>query len=69
MRPGASPSQKGMFGGWPFGVLDPHRPALDALNALGRVAELKDVARHALDGEILVHRADDVRFSGSSTTR
>ena len=41
-------------------VLDPDSPALDPLNAIGGVAELKDVARHALDGEILVHCADDV---------
>ena len=43
----------------PLGVLDPDRPALDALNAIRRVAELKNIARHALDGEILVHGADD----------
>ena len=41
-----------------LGVLHADRPALDALNAIGRVAELENVARHALDGEILVHRAD-----------
>ena len=44
----------------PVGVLDPDRPALDPLNAIGRVAELEDVARHALDGEILVDGADDL---------
>ena len=43
-----------------LGVLDAHRAALDALDAIGRVAELEDVARHALDGEILVDAADDV---------
>ena len=41
-----------------LGVLHPDRSTLDALNAIGRVAELENVARHALDGEILVHRAD-----------
>ena len=41
-----------------LGVLHPDRPALDPLNAIRRVAKLKNIARHALDGEILVHRAD-----------
>ncbi len=39
-------------------VLDPHLAPLHAQNAIGRVAELEDVARHALDGEVLVERAD-----------
>src|SRR5208282_6117291 len=34
--------------------------ALDALDAVGRVAELEDVAGHALNGEILVDCADDL---------
>ncbi len=41
-------------------VLHPHRPPLDALNAIGGVAELEHVAGHALDGEVLVDAADDV---------
>ena len=41
-----------------LGVFHPDRPALDPLNAIGGIAELENVARHALDGEILVHRAD-----------
>ena len=44
----------------PLRVLDPHRPALDPQDAIGRVAELEDVAGQALDGEILVDRADDL---------
>ena len=60
LRPGASPSQNGMVGGCAVRVLDAHRAALDAQDAIGRIAELEDVARHALDGEILVHRADEV---------
>ena len=43
-----------------MGVLDPDRAALDPLDAIGFVAELEDVAAHALHGEILVHRADDL---------
>ena len=45
-----------------MGVLDPHRPALDPLDAVGGVAELEHVALHALDGEILVDGADDLVF-------
>ena len=41
-------------------VLDPHHAALDAQDAIAPVAELEDVAGEALDGEILVHGADDV---------
>ena len=43
-----------MVGGWPCGILDAHHAALDAQDAIGVVAELEDVARHALDGEVLV---------------
>ena len=39
-------------------VLDPHRAALDPQDAVGGIAELEDVAGHALDREILVDRAD-----------
>ncbi len=41
-------------------VLDPHRSAFDAQDAIGRVAELEDVALQAFDGEVLVDAADDV---------
>ena len=41
-------------------VLDPHHAALDAQDAVALVAELEDVAGHALDREVLVQRADDV---------
>ena len=60
VRPGASPSQKGMFGGWPFASSTRTIAALDPLDAIGGVAELEHVARHALDGKILVDGADDV---------
>ena len=43
-----------------MGVLDAHHAALDAQDAVALVAELEDVAGHALDREILVHGADDV---------
>ncbi len=43
-------------------VLDPHRAALDAQDALRRVAELEDVAGQALDREVLVDRADHLRL-------
>ncbi len=39
-------------------VLHPDPPALDAADAPGGVAEQDDVARHRLDGEVLVERAD-----------
>ena len=35
-------------------------PRLDLRDAVRRVAELEDVARHALEGEVLVERADAV---------
>src|SRR3954470_15953703 len=41
-------------------ILDPHHAALHALDAVGIVAELEDVALQALDRKILVHGADDV---------
>ncbi len=43
-----------------LGIGDAHRAALDADDAIGGVAELEDVAGQALDGEILVDRADDL---------
>ncbi|SAK95147.1 hypothetical protein AWB82_06876 [Caballeronia glebae] len=39
-------------------VLHAHAPAFHAHDPVRRIAELKDVARETLDGEILVHRAD-----------
>ena len=51
-----------MVGAMPARVLDAHGAALDALDAIGGVAELEDVAGHALDREILVDRADDLIF-------
>ena len=41
-------------------VLDPHHAAFDADDAIALVAELEDVAGHALDREILVHGADEM---------
>src|SRR6185437_13939646 len=41
-------------------VLDAHRAALDADDAIGGVAELEHVALQALDGEILVDGANDL---------
>ena len=43
-----------------MGVLDPYDAALDALDAIALVAKLEDVAGHALDREILIHRADEM---------
>ena len=40
------------------GVLDQHPAGLHLHDAVGRVAELEDVAGHALEGEVLVQRAD-----------
>ena len=42
------------------GILDAHDAALDADDAIALVAELEDVAAHALDRKILVHGADEV---------
>ena len=58
MRAGASPSQNGIVGGAPPRVLHAHLAALDAADAPRAVAEQEDVARHGLDGEVLVERAD-----------
>ena len=43
-------------------ILDPHPARLDAQDAVARVAELEDVAGDALDGEVLVDRADVARL-------
>src|SRR6185312_7128126 len=40
-------------------ILDAQAVALDALDPVAGVAQLEDVAGHALDREILVHRAHD----------
>ncbi len=45
-----------------FRILDAQAAALDAQHAIGDVAQLEDVASHALDREILVHRADHLRL-------
>ena len=39
-------------------VFDPHATRLDLENAIAGVAQLKDIARQALDREVFVHRAD-----------
>ena len=58
VRAGASPIQKGMVGRG-AGVAHPHDPHLD-LADLPRVrAEEEDVARHRLDGPVLVDGADE----------
>ena len=59
LRAGASPSQNGMFGGAPFASATRITPVPHLQHPPRRVAELKDVARHALDGEVLVQRADE----------
>ena len=56
--PGASPRQKGTLGGAPCASSTSTRPRSHAADAPGSVAEQHDVAGQALDGEILVHRAD-----------
>ena len=43
-------------------VLDPDAALLDAQNAVRHVAELEDIALQALDREVLVHRADELRL-------
>jgi hypothetical protein len=42
-----------------LGILDAHAARFDAQDAIRGVAELKDVAGQALDGEVLVERADE----------
>ena len=60
--PGASPSQNGIVGGSPCASSTRIRPALDPQDPVGDVAELEDVALQALDREVLVHRADELRL-------
>ena len=59
LRAGASPSQNGIVGGAPVRVGHADGAAADLQDLPRRVAELKDVAGHALDGEVLVQRADE----------
>ena len=48
-----------MFGGAPCASATRTTPARDLHDPPRRVAELEDVAGHALDGEVLVERADE----------
>ena len=41
-------------------ILDANAARFDAQDAVRSVAELENVAREALDGEVLVHRADQM---------
>ena len=59
VRAGASPSQNGMRRRLALGVFDAHAAGFHAQDAIRGVAELEDVAREALDGEVLVERADE----------
>ena len=54
----AQPERDG--GREPVRILHAHDAALHPQDAIGGIAELEDVAGHALDGEVLVHRADDL---------
>ena len=63
VRPGRSPSQKGMLGGAPSASRTAHLAAAHVEHAPRSIAQQKDVAGQALDGEILVDRADE-RFLG-----
>ena len=58
MRPGASPNQNGIDGGWPLGIFNTHSPRLHTKNFPGRIAQLENITRHAFDGEVFVHRSD-----------
>ena len=51
-----------MVGSHAVRVLNPHDAALDALDLVAPVAELKYVAGKAFDGEILVYCSDEVVF-------
>ena len=59
VRAGASPSQNGIPGGWPFASSTRTTPELMRKNSPRRIAELKDVARETFDREILVDRAEE----------
>src|SRR5579883_1663226 len=43
-----------------LGAGHPESAALDTQNAVRLITELEDIARHALDGEILMHGADEL---------
>src|SRR6185437_9569284 len=43
----------------PASILDAHLAALHSQNAIGTVAELKDIAREAFYRKVLVERADE----------
>ena len=58
LRAGASPNQNGSVGAMAARVLDEHLVHLDLLHAVRGVAELEDVAGHALEREVLADRAD-----------
>ena len=51
-----------------LGILDAHAPGFDAPDPPRRVAELEDVAGEALDGEVLVDRADELSAGSSMTS-
>ena len=46
----------------PVRIFDAQQAAFDAQDAIAGIAELEDVAGHALDGKILVHAADGDRL-------
>ena len=67
LRPGASPSQNGIVGGWPVRVLDAHRAALDAEDLVGVLPSWKmSPARLSTAKSSLT--VPTTWFSGSSTT-
>ena len=68
VRPGASPTQNGMVGGRAVRILDVDLAGLHLEDAVGRIAELEHVARHALEGEVLAQRADAQSPPARSTT-
>ena len=45
-----------------MGILDAHDAPFNAQNSIGGVAKLEDISSHAFDGEVFVHRADDLAF-------
>ena len=59
LRAGASPSQNGIVRRRALRVGDAHDAGPDLQHPPRRVAELEDVAGHALDREVLVQRADE----------
>ena len=59
MRAGASPVQNGTVGGVVAGVAHAHDAGLDPPDLPRVRAEQEDVARHRLDGPVLVDGADE----------